>query len=281
LCGLCAGPCEWVSLSILPSPLPELQHAPLPLKCCELGNVPQLFTLPLSFLWTHIWVLQKVGGASCKVASQVRDPEEFHMLPGVQRVWGNEPSHSQVNSHVGSWSPERTPKSSEHDCRGQICSLQRVLYIIEKVLKCRCPKWPRMSHLDICSTSYGQKKGRESNCQFEINRLPTTKSRESTRFTWLQATCHISLESSRQGLQLCFRPHCDRRFAEEVMHPQSPESPCWRDFGTPTRESRERKAIWMQAPWSVTEYTIRGKVVASPKSGPWWVLCVRVARGLS
>jgi hypothetical protein len=32
LCGLCAGPCEWISLSILPSPVPELQHAPLPLK---------------------------------------------------------------------------------------------------------------------------------------------------------------------------------------------------------------------------------------------------------
>jgi len=26
-------------------------------------------------------------------------------------------------------------------------------------LKCRCPKWPRMNHLDICSTSYGRKKG--------------------------------------------------------------------------------------------------------------------------
>jgi hypothetical protein len=32
LCGLCAGPCEWISLSILPSPIPELQHAPLPLQ---------------------------------------------------------------------------------------------------------------------------------------------------------------------------------------------------------------------------------------------------------
>jgi hypothetical protein len=32
LCGLCASSCEWISLSILPSPIPELQHAPLPLK---------------------------------------------------------------------------------------------------------------------------------------------------------------------------------------------------------------------------------------------------------
>jgi len=35
--------------------------------------------------------------------------------------------------------------------------------LLEKVLKCKCPKWPRMSHLDICSTSYDQKKGWESN----------------------------------------------------------------------------------------------------------------------
>jgi len=35
------------------------------------------------------------------------------------------------------------------------------------------------------------------------------------------------------------------------------------------RESRERKAIWMWAPWRGPKYTVRGKVVASPKSGPW------------
>jgi hypothetical protein len=29
--------------------------------------------------------------------------------------------------------------------------------------------------------------------------LPTTKSRESTRFTWLQGACHIPLESSQQS----------------------------------------------------------------------------------
>jgi hypothetical protein len=45
------------------------------------------------------------------------------------------------------------------------------------------------------------------------------------------------------------------------MRPQSPGSPSWRDFGTPTRESREIKAIWMWASWRITEYTIRGKVV--------------------
>jgi hypothetical protein len=34
--------------------------------------------------------------------------------------------------------------------------------------------------------------------------------------------------------------------------------------------------IWALILWPGTKYTIRGKVVASPKSGPWWVLWVRV-----
>jgi hypothetical protein len=47
----------------------------------------------------------------------------------------------------------------------------RVFYTVGKVLRIRCWKWPRMSHSDICSTSYGQKKGRESNCQFDSRLL--------------------------------------------------------------------------------------------------------------
>ncbi len=39
--------------------------------------------------------------------------------------------------------------------------------------------------------------------------------------------------------------------------------------------------IWVLVPWPGTKYTIRGKVVASPKFGPWWVLWVRVAHDSS
>jgi hypothetical protein len=45
--------------------------------------------------------------------------------------------------------------------------LYKVLYIIEKLLKRRCLKWARIARLDIWNTSYGQKKGQESNCQFD------------------------------------------------------------------------------------------------------------------
>jgi hypothetical protein len=41
-----------------------------------------------------------------------------------------------------------------------------------------------------------------------------------------------------------------------------------------------QNAIWVLVPCLGTEYTIRGKVVASPKSGPWWVLWVRVCPSL-
>jgi len=44
-------------------------------------------------------------------------------------------------------------------------------------------------------------------------------------------------------------------------------------------ESRD-KMIWVLVLWPGTKYTIRGKVVASPKSGLWWVLWVYVCMWL-
>ncbi len=64
---------------------------------------------------------------------------------------------------VGDLESFGTPEPLELDNMGQNTSHWGVLYTIGKFLKCRCPKWSRMSHLDICSPSYGQKKGRESN----------------------------------------------------------------------------------------------------------------------
>jgi hypothetical protein len=55
--------------------------------------------------------------------------------------------------------------------------------------------------------------------------LPTTKSQESPRFPYVKVACEIPLESSWQGLQLCFRPHLNRRSAHKVMGPQNCESP--------------------------------------------------------
>jgi len=60
-----------------------------------------------------------------------------------------------------------TSKTSKTDLRGQNSISCGVFYIIGKLLERRCLKWSRIAHLNIWNTSYGQKKGRESNCQFD------------------------------------------------------------------------------------------------------------------
>jgi len=63
-----------------------------------------------------------------------------------------------------------TPESLKSNYRGQNPLDRRVLYIIEKILKLKFLKWPRMTHLGSW-ISYGQKKGRESNWQFDFQPL--------------------------------------------------------------------------------------------------------------
>jgi hypothetical protein len=93
----------------------------------------------------------------CKGAGQEEAGSHITYSRECKKVWGSETSHSQVNSHVGSWSSERTPEYSERNRRGQNSLPWGVLYIIGKVLKCTCLKWPRTSHLNVYSSGYGQK----------------------------------------------------------------------------------------------------------------------------
>jgi hypothetical protein len=72
-----------------------------------------------------------------------------------------------------SWDLEssETPECSELDNKRQNTSHWGVLGVIEKVLKRKYRKCPRISNSDICSPSYEQKKGRESNWQFDSRPL--------------------------------------------------------------------------------------------------------------
>jgi len=198
--------------------------------------------------------------------------KNFCRNPTLRQVWGWS-SHSQKSGYLKSCG---TPEILKFDCRGQNTSPWGVFYTIEKVSKCRFQKWPRMSHLDIWSTSYGQKKGRELNYQ-----LPTTKSRESTRPRCVQRECDTPLESSRRELQLYFKPCLDRRSEREVMTSQSPGGPSRDSFETPLWESRDKKPFGRGC-GGVTQRILYG--------GRWWPppspSCgesseSKVARGLS
>ncbi len=81
---------------------------------------------------------------------------------------------------------------------------------------------------------------------------------------------------TRWRLQLCFIPHLNWRFAHKVMGPpKSWESQFW-EFRDSHLGVSWQNDIWVLVAWPVTKYTIRGKVVASLKFGPWWVLWVLV-----
>jgi hypothetical protein len=87
-----------------------------------------------------------------------------------RRVLGNEPSHSQGNSHFGKWSPGGFSNLQRAITRVKTQWLEEFLISL-KLLERRCLKWVRMTHLDIRNTSYDQKKRRESNCQFDSRPL--------------------------------------------------------------------------------------------------------------
>ncbi len=74
-------------------------------------------------------------------------------------------------SKVGDLESSKTPKCLVFDSKAQNTSHSGVLGVIGKFLKRRYRKWPHIGHLDISSPSYGQKKGRESNCQFDSRPL--------------------------------------------------------------------------------------------------------------
>jgi hypothetical protein len=188
--------------------------------------------------------------------------------PG-EKVWGNEPSHSQGSFHLGSW----TAKCSKNDYKDQNPMDWGVLYIIEKLLKCKCLKWARMTHLDIWNSNYGQKKGWKSNWQFDSRPL---KVRESTWFPCMQVECDILLKRSRWGLQLSFKPHFNQRSAHKIMGPQNHKSPNFGNFRNPGTRCHldvglvQRHKVYCKA-----------KVMTSPKSKPWWILWIQVACDLS
>jgi len=81
---------------------------------------------------------------------------------------GGEAQHLEK---VRSWSPPGLPNVQSSKARPQNTSHWGVLGVIGKVSKRRYRKWPCIGHLDIYCPSYGQKKGRESNWQFDSRPL--------------------------------------------------------------------------------------------------------------
>ncbi len=235
MCGLCAGPCEWISLSILPSPIPELQHAPLPLKV--------------------LWARERVPTPPSSAVFHL----DSHLSPS--RSW------ECVKFPFWKLESQWTPESSEGNFKGQNPLDWKITYNIEKLLKRRCLKWACMTHFDIWNTSYGQKKGWESNWQLDSQPLKVGNCYDFLACRWHATYCWKSLN---EGYNFALDLISIKGLHAKLWGPKVARVPTLAILGLPGQN-----AIWMWASWRGTEYTIKGKkVVACPKSRPWWVLWV-------
>jgi hypothetical protein len=127
--------------------------------------------------------------------------------PHFGQVWGWSPTLGKV----GGWESSGTPECLELDSKWQNTSHWGVLGVIGKVLKRRYRKCPRIGNSGICSPSYGQKKGRESNWQFDSrplkvgNRpLPDVLFERAT-WRWKDLDEGYNFGSDLVAIQLCSR----------------------------------------------------------------------------
>jgi hypothetical protein len=156
--------------------------------------------------------------------------------PYFGQVWGWSPTLGKSEDLESSG----TPECSELDSKAQKTLHWGVLSFIGKVLKRRCRKCTRIGHLDIFSPSYGQKKGRESNWQFDSRPLKVGNRPlpnlwiESAMRRWKDLDAGYKFDSDLVVI---------RRRNRELWAPKVPRlhPGQFRDnFGTPTRESWEK-----------------------------------------
>jgi hypothetical protein len=192
-------------------------------------------------------------------------------------LWGKceDETHTPESGNLES---SGTPITSELDYKGQNTSPWGVLHTFGKVSKCRCRKWPCMGHSDICSTSYGQKKGQKSNWQFD--------SRPQKVGNWPDpGVCRRSATHCWKALEENYK------FVSDLIPIQGLSRELWppKVLGVQTGTVLGllgTKAIWMWVQWNNAKNTIWGegggfpwvRAVVSPVSQccPWLVPTPRV-----
>jgi hypothetical protein len=159
-------------------------------------------------------------------------------------------------------------------------------------LKRRYRKWPRIGHLDICSPSYGQKKGRESNWQFDSRPLkvrnrpfPDLRIKSALR-RWKDLDEGYKFGLDCVAIRLCSRElgapkvpglHLGQ-FRDNFGTPPGTVSGQFRDSNSGVPGKSDIRA-WVSR--RVTKYNIGSKVVAYSRVRAVVSQMSPIARGLS
>jgi hypothetical protein len=133
---------------------------------------------------------------------------------------------------MGTWESSETPKVSKFHCKGQTPRIW-VLFISLKSYRSVDVENGLAWAIWTFEAQVMEKEGLGIKLAIW---LPTTNSQESTRPQCVQVECNTLLERSQQELQVCFRPHPNRRFEQGVMISQSRGSPNRDNFEIPPWE---------------------------------------------
>jgi hypothetical protein len=109
--------------------------------------------------------------------------------------------------------------------------------------------------------SYGQKKGQESNCQFDFRPLKIKNRPDLVMCKWHLACRWKSFD---KGYNFALDLTSIGGLQKQVMGLQSRGGPHFRNIGTPKLGIPGQNDIWVHGLWPGTKNIIRGKVVASP-----------------
>jgi hypothetical protein len=102
--------------------------------------------------------------------------------------------------------------------------------------------------------------------------LLTIKIHKSPRFPYVKVAYHIPLEKlSTRAITLFQSEFCIQSYGPPKLWESQ-----FKEFQDSHLRVIGQNDIWVLAQWPSTKNTMRGKVVASPKFGPWWVVWVCV-----
>jgi hypothetical protein len=171
----------------------------LGLLLCQSHFKSYVWAKCVATLTLGLWLKQGLA----KVRAKTEPENHISCSQECKKMWGNEPSHIQMNSHFGSWSPNGLLNFQRAIARVKTHWIEAFRISLET--SWNLDVWNRVAW-PIWTFETQVMAKRKMGIKLTIW-LPTTKSRESPWFPCMQMTCNIPLESSRRGLQLFFKPH--------------------------------------------------------------------------
>jgi hypothetical protein len=207
----------------------------------------------------------------CGLRAQPRS--HSHISESVRECEGMSP-------HTPKWTPLWVLESIqsleflESNFKGQNSLDWKAPCTIKFFLRHRCLKWAFMTHLITYNTSYGQKKGEESKCQFDSRPLKVKNHLELCACRWCATYYWKDLD---KGYKFSLDFISIENLYKKLWGSEMPGVLILNISKLPTWKSQEK---WHLDATHMAHQREYYKREGFPKFGSWWVLWVRVCSWL-